>query len=441
LHVVTVASRAGLADVEVLAASVRAHHPEATMYAVVVDDDTPVRIPGVEVIDHARLHLPGLDFAEARSALELDELLAIAVPAALVTLLTSSSQTVCHLAPTIDVRARLDMLAGAAERSGLAVALRSSAPLPLDGLRPDDLDVAALEVLRTGVVAASAAGLPALRRWADLAAHVWRRPDAAPLDRLLDHVAATHPHERVPSEHHLDCWNLGARSITCDGDAVLADGNRVVTIDFAGHRADRPDRACADLDGPARRPLADEPVLDELYSDRRARVLAARNATHDPPGLVLAPGVPYDAVMQAAYRRNLAAALAGAAERPPCPVTDPEQFLAWCAGSDMDGPVPLPRYLEQLRLGRPDLLDAFPAVPGRSVPALIEWANVYGHQDAIPARLVPAPPVPAPTPTGLPPGVNLAGFLTAELGVGEVARRLATAMDAASMGPVQRQDP
>ena len=125
------------------------------------------------------------------------------------------------------------------------------------------------------------------------------------------------------------------------------------------------------------------------------------------------------------------------AARPDAPdrVREPEAFLQWAQGSDdaLDGPLPLSRYLAELRSGRPDLLDAFPQIPGCHVANYREWARMHGqHEVPLADRFVP-PVLPAPPPRYLQAGVNLAGFLTAELGVGEVARRIAIALRSASV--------
>jgi glycosyltransferase involved in cell wall biosynthesis len=123
------------------------------------------------------------------------------------------------------------------------------------------------------------------------------------------------------------------------------------------------------------------------------------------------------------------------AARPDAPGAHDEAFLRWAAASDeaLAGDVPLSRYLAELRAGRPDLLDAFPQVPGFDVAGLRTWARLHGRVEVpIPERFVPDE-VQSPVATYAQAGVNLAGFFTAELGVGEVARRLALALRAASV--------
>ena len=84
---------------------------------------------------------------------------------------------------------------------------------------------------------------------------------------------------------------------------------------------------------------------------------------------------------------------------------------------------------------------AFPGVPGAHVDALLAWADAYGrHESACSSVLVDltldavgrttqVESVPR-APTGQRPGVNVVGYLRAELGVGESARLMLDALTA-----------
>jgi len=101
---------------------------------------------------------------------------------------------------------------------------------------------------------------------------------------------------------------------------------------------------------------------------------------------------------------------------------------------------------------RPDLGRAFPAVPGADTAAFLAWAGRYALSDGYPAALVepalahaarssgrvhhhdrPAPPAHAPGRPRLAHGVNVVGYLRGELGIGESARLMVTALQAAGV--------
>lgn len=106
------------------------------------------------------------------------------------------------------------------------------------------------------------------------------------------------------------------------------------------------------------------------------------------------------------------------------------------------------RFLYDLYLRRDDLQEAFPDLDGPDGQRLVEWAHVYGRDEVpIPDSLLPEVPdgrrdeleahrrvaAAASTPVSEDPrfGINLIGFLRAELGLGEAGRLLVRGLDAA----------
>jgi glycosyltransferase involved in cell wall biosynthesis len=101
------------------------------------------------------------------------------------------------------------------------------------------------------------------------------------------------------------------------------------------------------------------------------------------------------------------------------------------------------RYLHWVWEGREDLRRAYPDLDGADGPRFVEWAHLFGrHEVPIPDDLLPPRPahlpeaprrlvVPAAAPGGW--GVNVAGHLRGELGLGEAARMLVAAVDAAGI--------
>jgi glycosyltransferase involved in cell wall biosynthesis len=111
------------------------------------------------------------------------------------------------------------------------------------------------------------------------------------------------------------------------------------------------------------------------------------------------------------------------------------------------GPAEVPRYLLELHERREDLQRAFPDPVGAHGAALLDWARSYGaDEDPFVAALraagalggVAAAPKRAPL---LGPGVNVVGYLGAEMGLAEAARAVIAGLDANDYPvlPVDRQ--
>lgn len=151
----------------------------------------------------------------------------------------------------------------------------------------------------------------------------------------------------------------------------------------------------------------------------------------------LPEGIGFDSVM-----RELLANRSGDDDPPPDPLQSPAAFVAWLKSSDFPGPNNnISRYLRAVYLSRPDLSRAFPEVPGRDTAAFFRWAHDHGVSEIpiAPALLPPEHWRMAPRRARWPrhAGVNLVGFLDDARGIGEVARRIGTALDTVGV-PVQR---
>ena len=157
----------------------------------------------------------------------------------------------------------------------------------------------------------------------------------------------------------------------------------------------------------------------------------------DPPSRVVADRLwllndPHVAVLVAQAGKEDAPGLANLS-----PDTgDEAALLVWLNGSDFYGEHRVSRYLRQVYLSRPDLVRAFPEVPGLDTAAFHEWCREHGRLEVpIPTELLPATGgrsarVRRPKTTRA-AGVNLVGFLDDARGIGEVARRIGLALDAA----------
>jgi glycosyltransferase involved in cell wall biosynthesis len=193
--------------------------------------------------------------------------------------------------------------------------------------------------------------------------------------------------------------------------------------------------------------VARDPVLRELCSEYAAELLAhGYEQTIGWPYsyAATASGLRLDRPSRRLYLAGLeAGALDGALWDPP----GAEAFEAYARGPAGVGTDPrISRYMAALRALRPDLQAAFPALTGREADGFVEWVRERGPEqlgDAMrltgaaalerpaPAHAVATPATPAtPAAPATPRGVNLAGYLRAELGVGEVARQVTAALDA-----------
>jgi glycosyltransferase involved in cell wall biosynthesis len=140
-------------------------------------------------------------------------------------------------------------------------------------------------------------------------------------------------------------------------------------------------------------------------------------------------GIEIDAPMRAAVVEGLKEYLDGLAPAPPDPWSDGlSAFLKWLEAPSNSWRPGSSRYWDKVRAGRDDVTFAFPDPDGASAQAFREWCrNRFVTELSSPTLSAPPDPselVDVPESGDQTPGVNVVGYLSKALGLGEVARTL-----------------
>jgi len=470
MHVCTIVARNYLAQARVLGRSLTATHPEATLWVLVVDGVHDGLHEPFELVDPAELGL-GSDLAVMRLIYDVTELSTAVKPALLRALLRRTGGPVTYLDPDIEVFGSLGEIAELAAAHGLVLTPHLLAPLPADGRQPSDVDILLSGAYNLGFVAmADRADVHALLDW-------WDR--SLRRDCIIDHSKGRFVDQRFMDlapgfvddhavlrdpGYNVAYWNLSQRTLERTGDGALAvDGHPLRFFHYSGFDPRRPLRISKHQ---SRHTFDELPVVAELYAAyaealrsegfmEQTRLEYGYNRTHG--GLALDPPL-----RRLARRAILEDELAN----------DIDAFTAegdaalheWLTAPHADGPLAgLPRVLVWVASYRDDVMELF----GEDPQGMLKWAQEWGVQDepalahvlagrelelrgdARPGepdpgtgeteeRDVPLPAerdetAAAPFAAAAPPpwGVNVAGFLRAELGIGEAARNALAALDAA----------
>lgn len=229
---------------------------------------------------------------------------------------------------------------------------------------------------------------------------------------------------------------------------VLIDGEPLSLLALHDFDADQPHL----FEGAVRTArLSERPALAPVLADRAARLLAAGWTFEAPPSRWdhLDEGLPLRRPIQDLVR---AALRSGALTRSPFTPEGFAEFREFARQpARSGGSIGVNRLLAQIHSKRPDLHVAYPSLDGPDGLGFLGWAWVYGrHELGIPESFLPPRPAfldAAPAADGAlaaghvpdTPGVNLAGYFTSELGLGESARQIASALGAAGVPvtPVQ----
>ncbi len=415
---VVTADRRAVANV--LAESYRAHHPGHGFTVLVADGDaTPTHL-GLDPDEYHRLVTchAGADLVDVLRPL-------------LVRRLLDQSDVVVLLDPEIEVHASFEDVGALAAVHGLVVAAALLEPLPPDSLEPEHVPG-----VFDGFLAAGQDARPFLDHWADRARRraphrtepTWQWPDL--LAGVFDHLVVRDPGLAV------GYWNLHERTLSKPTPKFLV---------FRGYDPGTPWLLTTDCGHRPRVRLSADPVLRELcerYGERVGGIVDGES-----PYDALPDGTPittqmrqlyHDAWSRAEHLRHTPDPLGRVADKlPPHPFGDDggRAFRQWLTepASPLDAATGLTRLAAAVWLSRVDLQAVFPHPRGAHRTAFRQWCATHGVEE----RLMPAWAVPAEPPPPVPPvtdfGVNVVGYLTAELGLGEMARVVQRAIAAADV--------
>jgi glycosyltransferase involved in cell wall biosynthesis len=447
IHACTIVARNYLAQATVLVNSFRRHHPDGTFVVLLVDEVTAGRplIPGAEVllIDEIQVRRHELD--RMTVAYDLLELATALKPWLMRFLLGRGCDHVAYFDPDISIERRIEELPGWARERSVVLTPHLTEPMPRDGRLPHEQTILLSGTYNLGFIAVgdTADGRRMLDWWAtrlltdarvDVAHGFFtdqRLVDLVP--GLFEHVVVTDPSWNVAY------WNLATRRLERGRDGeVRVNGRRLTFQHFSGYSPADPHLLSRFQGVDPRVLLSELPVLRELCDDYGRRLREASYDEHQrdfQTPFHTHDGIPVTPTVRRLVRDDRwepsGQSLAG--------------WLLSAGPGDVGG---LGRLLAAVYEKRPDLQDAFPQVRRGDVRRFLDWAERFGgHEEGIPQSLVaqvrarssagPALPLsrrPDPVRATRPVhGVELAGYLTADLGLGETARQFAASLEGAGI--------
>lgn len=244
-------------------------------------------------------------------------------------------------------------------------------------------------------------------------------------------------------------WNTAGRQFAWTGTHYEIDGKPLRFFNFKGYEPHKPHLLSRHQGDEPAILLSEHPAVARLCDEYRDQLLAAgyvKPEIDTSPFERLPSGLKIDLLMTRIYREALEQFRAGTAPEPVSPFgpTGEQGFLDWLNERlNKFGPL-VTRYMLAAYQERPDLHNAFPDPTGVDAAGFHDWFLGFGRTELdTPVPLLPpevegSPVVPAlavAPEAGLTTGaaINVAGYFRAELGIGEAARSLISALEAADL--------
>jgi glycosyltransferase involved in cell wall biosynthesis len=418
-----------------LADRIAEHHPGSRLTVLVhgrpaLGPDEPF-----DVVSGADLDVAGYGDLTARfTAADL----ALVLQPFLLAALLADGDDVLFLDPAHELLGPLDAVGEELGRTPVLLSPRVRGSLPDDGMRPTDGDLRDDGRIDPGFVAVRD-GEPARRFlswWAERARELLNYVGATiasgradqgrrQLKRLLDIAPALHEQvcQLARPELELSGWNLHER--TLDG---------AVSVALHGFRPEAPHLLAPHFTRVT--PGASPPLAALL--DGYAGRLRERGWVDLPQREHVGRRLTGDIVFSERLLRLYADALAEGEDFGDIFDADgAERFLQWAREPSGPGAhAGISRYLERVYRDRPDIPVAYPDLAGPDGEQFAGWTWVFGRRELdIPEAFLPPPPPhvrAAATPSG-DLAVNVAGYFTGTLGLGEAARLYVTGLETAGV--------
>ncbi|WP_309110076.1 FkbM family methyltransferase [Saccharothrix sp.] len=432
----TVVARNYLPAARVLAASYLAHHEDHDFVIAVIDAprDSGTTQGRLRTVGPEAFGIDPEDYLRMATSYNVTEL-ATAVKPYLLREQRKTSDVVIYLDPDIEVFAPMPELAELASAHGIVLTPHHLRPLPRDGKDPSEAVIMGSGIFNLGFVATGPGSEPFLDFWAERLRHdavVAPEKQLFTDQRWVDQVPALFDNHvlRDPG-FNVAYWNVHERPVARDADGNLtADGKPLRFFHFSGYRPERPWLLSVHTPAKPRVVLSEHPVVKQLCDSYRKSLQDngyAESLESIPYGFAkMADGTRVTPTVRTLFREAWVKAERKGDPLPPH-AFGPDGGRAlreWLAGPPDDAPAGtvLNRLTAAVWEGRPDLKTAFPRPHGRDAKPFRAWCQTSGvTEESLPDWALPREPV-DPAEPGDEFGVNVVGYLTAELGVGELGR-------------------
>ena len=441
MQIATIVCRSEVARARVLAASAAEHLPAARVAALVLDateQDAGSAEP-FELLTPTAAGIAG--FGVLAGMLDAAELREACKPLLLAHLLErAAGVTVCYLEAESLICGALDDLDELARSHGVLVRTRTARGLPADGRRPNEADLRGWGLHDDGLlVLGGGADHSELLSWWAARARAGATPDGGslPIERIATLGAGAHEIDDIGVGASF--WDLYGRAIAAGPDGLTLDGTPLRLMRFPAFDPRHP----LTISAAQNRIRAGESAALAELCERYASLLEGsgeQTAAGVGYGFAALPdGTRFDHRLRLIFREGVEQA---GLTHSPFTRWGMEEFYAWLREPAQTGrPLGINRLCMLVRERQPQLLDAYPDLDVEiQAYGLIEWLHVHGvREGTLPASVVPptAPDEREAQRRRLARranfGVNVAGYFTAELGVGEAARLLVDALDAAAV--------
>jgi glycosyltransferase involved in cell wall biosynthesis len=447
----TIVAHNYLPQARILAQSFKKFHPDSAFYIVIVDRPIEARL--VRSDDYQVVPITDIDFGtegfgHMAAIYDVTEFATSVKPFAL-RQLVGVHDCVFYIDPDIKIFASLLPLVEKTMEHGWSLTPHSMKPITRNEWQPTEQEIKAAGIYNLGYVGVTKNSIEMLEWWGERL----RRDCIIDVEnqlftdqRWIDMAVGIYPvHIERTTSYNVAYWNLDHRRLWKDGDIYMVDDDVLRFFHFSGYDPLAPHWISKYQLGRPRVLMSDNAITAELFVDYGDQMLAIRREIADSGTYGwrdVIPGVQWSKGIRRLLRLELMQAELNGNEVPPTPYGEDgvQPFFEWLRGVRTDDPTKLPRYLSAMYWERGDLVHNFPEVREGHHGRFNEWIYrsgvvessitraIYQRLDQKEGALLNVEDVSQDR-----GGVDVFGYLKAELGVGEAGRLICKALAAAGV--------
>ena len=447
----TIVAHNYLPQARILAESFKKHHPEATFYIVIVDRPLEARLAkdiNFTVIPVTDIDLGSEGLGYMAAIYDVTEF-ATSVKPFVLKQLVQNHDCVFYIDPDIKVFASLQPLVDQTIEAGWSLTPHSIRPIERNNWQPTEQEIKGAGIYNLGYVGVTKQALPMLEWWGERLRRdcIIDVPNQLFTDqRWIDMAVGIFPaHIERSTSYNVAYWNLDHRRLWKDGDTYMVDDDVLRFFHYSGYDPLIPHWISKYQLGRPRVLMSDNKVMAELFVEYGQQMLAIREEIADSGSYGwrdIIPGVSWSKGLRRQLRSELMSAELSGTDLPPTPysIEGVEPFFDWLLETDGADSTRLPRYLSSVYRERGDLIHHFPEVREGRHTRFSEWISKTGVAENSLLRSLEMRRLSQVTPEVITQsvsersgGVDVFGYLQAELGVGEAGRLVHKSLVAAGV--------
>lgn len=430
MDAITIASTNYLPQVNILGHSFLNHHHNARFFVLVVDGNvnkfnknqdfiylTPkdLNLPA-QIIENMALYYTVTEFSTALK------------PSALKFALDFGSDEILYLDPDIEVFEPLTELTEQFQSASILLTPHCLKPIPRDNLRPSEIDILSSGTFNLGFIGIKKSNdaIEFLDWWEErLRFDALSDPKNMLFtdQRWIDFVPSIFPYSKIDHPgYNVAYWNLHERELSCTEGKFYVDDSPLKFFHYSGFTPEEPwilSKYVSDL---PRIKISSNPIYRMIFSEYQKKLNQEKkinlNTNYGYDFFENGERVPLS--LRRLYREDCINAKVQGKE-----FTPPKNWEAW-ANERSKSSGNLSRILFSLWRSRPDLMRRFPDATGEEAKDFISWAKTHGISEGeISARFLEIGDLADdryPEKVSFKKGINVAGYLSGELGVGQSSR-------------------